>query len=294
MANRQIDGFGVKLREAREGRGMSLREIANTTRISMSQLEALERNDISRLPGGIFSRAFVRSYAIEVGLDPEETVREFIAQFPQDSVTAGHPTSAPVEDSVAVEGDRRMASAYLRLLLLSVPIAVVLLYFGVSGWPRAVKPAQAPALVARASDPVAADPTPASPGLDPGGSPADAAATGSVLPAAAAEPVIAPDVRPVAPPSAEGAAGHLAVSLIATRPCRVVATVDGERAVGRLLKAGDRRLLDVRRDLILTVSDPAALVVTFNGAEAGPLGKAGERTTITLTLENFRQYLAGR
>src|ERR1700730_6588005 len=85
--------FGGKLRDARESRGISLRQIANATKIGMSALEALERNDISRLPGGIFSRAFVRSYPAEVGLDPEATIQDFIAQFPQDSVTAGHPTS---------------------------------------------------------------------------------------------------------------------------------------------------------------------------------------------------------
>src|SRR5205823_9633732 len=92
MAPDRIPGdFGRKLREARERRGISLRQIAAATKISMSVLEALERNNISRLPGGIFSRAFVRSYAIEVGLDPEATIQEFIAQFPHDAVTAGHP-----------------------------------------------------------------------------------------------------------------------------------------------------------------------------------------------------------
>src|SRR5881296_4234404 len=99
MADRPPGDFGRNLREARERRGVSLRQIANTTKISVSALEALERNDISRLPGGIFSRAFVRSYALEVGLDPEKTIQEFIAQFPHDSVTAGHPTSVQVEDN---------------------------------------------------------------------------------------------------------------------------------------------------------------------------------------------------
>ena len=90
-AERIPGGFGSKLREARERRGMSLRQIANATKISMGALEALERNQLSRLPGGIFSRAFVRSYAIEVGLDPDATIQEFIAQFPRDSLTAGRP-----------------------------------------------------------------------------------------------------------------------------------------------------------------------------------------------------------
>src|SRR6059036_2592171 len=90
-ADRTSSGFGGALREARERRGVSLRQIADATKISVSALEALERNDISRLPGGIFSRGFVRSYAAAIGIDPEQTVREFLSQFPHESVTAGSP-----------------------------------------------------------------------------------------------------------------------------------------------------------------------------------------------------------
>ena len=86
MVPDRTSDFGGKLREARERRGISLRQIANATKISVGVLEALERNDISRLPGGIFGRAFVRSYAVEVGLDPEQTIQDFIAQFPHDRV----------------------------------------------------------------------------------------------------------------------------------------------------------------------------------------------------------------
>src|SRR5882672_377431 len=124
-ADRPIGDFGGKLRAARERRGVSLRQIANATKIAVSVLEALERNDISRLPGGIFGRAFVRSYAVEVGLDPEETIHDFISQFPHESVTAGHPTTTQVEDHDKVESDRRMASTFLRLIAVSVPIVGV-------------------------------------------------------------------------------------------------------------------------------------------------------------------------
>src|SRR5438552_19182229 len=89
--------FGGRLREARERRGISLRQIANATKISVAVLEALERNDVSRLPGGIFGRAFVRSYAVEVGLDPARTIQEFIAQFPYDSIVAGNAAVQQVE-----------------------------------------------------------------------------------------------------------------------------------------------------------------------------------------------------
>src|SRR5438093_3736285 len=123
--DRTAGDFGSKLRAARERRGLSLRQIAGATKISVSALEALERNDIARLPGGIFSRAFVRSYALEVGLDPEETIQEFMGQFPQDSVTAGHPTTAQFEDHEEVESDRRMASTFVRLVFVSIPVAAV-------------------------------------------------------------------------------------------------------------------------------------------------------------------------
>ena len=80
-ADRTPVDFGSRLREARERRGITLRQIANATKISVGVLDALERNDISRLPGGIFGRAFVRSYAVEVGLDPEATIRDFMAHL---------------------------------------------------------------------------------------------------------------------------------------------------------------------------------------------------------------------
>lgn len=83
--------FGGRMRRLREERGVALRTIADITKISVLTLEALERNDIRRLPGGIFSRAVVRAYAHEVGADPETAVQEFIERFPNDSVVVGSP-----------------------------------------------------------------------------------------------------------------------------------------------------------------------------------------------------------
>jgi len=154
-AQRGASGFGDKLREARERRGLSLRQIANATKISMITLEALERNDIKRLPGGIFSRGVVRSYALEVGLDPESTIDEFMGQFPHDSVTAGHPTTTQIEDHEAVESNRRMAATFLRLILISIPIAGLLIYFAVHGRPtaqRSAPPSAAPTVQKPAVD----------------------------------------------------------------------------------------------------------------------------------------------
>ena len=132
-AQKSAGDFGRKLRESRERRGLSLRQISNATKISMLTLEALERNDIARLPGGIFGRGVVRSYALEVGLDPESAIDEFMGQFPHDSVTAGHPTTTQIEDHEKVESDRRMASAFLRLVLISALVAPFVIYFATHG-----------------------------------------------------------------------------------------------------------------------------------------------------------------
>lgn len=73
--------LGARLKEAREAKGVSLRDIAAATKISVVTLEALERHDYARLPGGIFSRAFVRAYALAVGLEPESAVNDFLVEF---------------------------------------------------------------------------------------------------------------------------------------------------------------------------------------------------------------------
>src|SRR5689334_11349462 len=103
--------FGTRLKQAREQRGISLRQIATATKISMGALEALERNDFSRLPGGIFSRAFVRAYALEVGIDPEETVNDFLVEFAERGNQRAEMSAPEVtaDDRAFLERQRRAA-----------------------------------------------------------------------------------------------------------------------------------------------------------------------------------------
>lgn len=74
--------FGARLRSHRERRGIDLDAIAHRTKISVSLLVALERDDPSRWPPGIFRRSFIRAYATAVGLEPESTLKEFLERFP--------------------------------------------------------------------------------------------------------------------------------------------------------------------------------------------------------------------
>jgi hypothetical protein len=95
------ESFGAGLRQRRERQHISLTTIAEQTKIKLSLLEALERDDVSRWPSGIFRRAFVRTYAHAIGLDPDVVVREFLERYPD-----------PIEDGVsgAAAADAEVAS----------------------------------------------------------------------------------------------------------------------------------------------------------------------------------------
>ncbi len=121
--------FGTRMKRSREERGVSLRQIADVTRISVVALEALERNEISRLPGGIFSRGIVRSYALQVGLDPEQAVRNFLASFPEDSVTVGSPH---VRRDDLDDRPRRSGATVVAVLVAISALLGAIVYFALS------------------------------------------------------------------------------------------------------------------------------------------------------------------
>ena len=74
--------LGARLRLQREQRQVALSDIAAETKIKLSLLEGLERDDVSRWPEGIFRRAYLRAYARAIGLEPEVIVREFLELYP--------------------------------------------------------------------------------------------------------------------------------------------------------------------------------------------------------------------
>ena len=284
-SERPSSGLGQMLRDARERRGVSLRQIANATKISVSVLDALERNDISKLPGGIFGRAFVRSYAIEVGLDPEATIQMFIAQFPNDSVITGRPASDQIADNATVESDRETAGTFLWLIAIAVPVALALLYFATLGRRATNKPAPTSA-VTRAEPPRAVEAASLA-------APDPPAPVAAVAPAARADSA-ATSLATDAKPAAAAAGDQLTIAIAATRPCWVSATVDGKRAIDRLLNAGEHETVSVTREMVLTAGDAGAIALQFNGANGRTLGKSGQVVTARFNLTNYKDYLQTR
>src|SRR5260221_201143 len=76
------ESFGARLRQRREQKQIALTTIAEQTKIKLSLLDALERDDVSQWPAGIFRRAFIRTYALAIGLDPDAVAREFQELYP--------------------------------------------------------------------------------------------------------------------------------------------------------------------------------------------------------------------
>jgi cytoskeleton protein RodZ len=78
-----MGSFGENLRREREMRGVTLEEIAESTKISTRLLRALEQEHFSALPGGVFTRSFIRHYADYLGLDSEHVLAEYRQVAPE-------------------------------------------------------------------------------------------------------------------------------------------------------------------------------------------------------------------
>ena len=263
MSDRSASDFGTRLKLAREARDVSLRRIANVTKISIPALEALERNDISRLPGGIFTRGFVRGYALEVGLDPEETLRDFMTSFPEESVLAGHPQLHEREERQVRERDARKYGRIARFAGFGAALLAVIIYLAVAGF--------------RNSGAADAD----------GGSGLD----GAVAAPIASSPIVPTSNTGSLPGAALG--GYLSVRLEARAPCWVSATVDGRRSMQRLLQPGEQTVLRVHDEVVLTAGDAGALAVTINGMPARALGRSGQVVTVRIDPDNYRSFVEG-
>jgi transcriptional regulator with XRE-family HTH domain len=91
--------FCAALKAARERRGLKLTDISEATKVCPSYFSALERNDLSLWPKGLFRRSFFRAYAGTIGLPVEPMLEEFIRLFPEQEPVAAAPP-APAHKSI--------------------------------------------------------------------------------------------------------------------------------------------------------------------------------------------------
>jgi len=245
-----------ELRHAREQMGLSLRDVADRTKIRAAILDAIDHNDADRLPPPIFTRGFVKAYAREVGLDPQTVARRYFqepAAAPAGSATKTR--DRPVGDGASAPAFPERATSDL---ITTALIVVAGLLFIVPGFWKPAGPSG-----------------PAAPSVE--------AAAPSATPGTAIDAAVA----------TTGAArtSIVRLELLPQGPCWVEATADGTRVIYRLLNAGDRYALEGFDDLVLKVGDPAVLVFSIDGSPGRQLGPAGRPATVRITRENIRQFV---
>jgi cytoskeletal protein RodZ len=72
-----MGSFGPALQRERQQRGIALDDVARDTRLARRYLLALENESLADLPGGLYNRAYVRTYANYLGLDADRLVRDY-------------------------------------------------------------------------------------------------------------------------------------------------------------------------------------------------------------------------
>ena len=310
---------GETLRMAREQRGLSLDVISQRTKIGTEKLRAIEENDIQRLPSGIFLRGFVRAYAREVGLDVEDTVNRYIAQFEsQASIVEDDTPYALAEETPAEISETQRIEESLREMSMWGVVVVVVLSLGLLAYMTLRSPSVSPAAtVARTEAPTVAPP-PAFASLVPTAPLPPVDAVPPPLPSestSAATPLAPQNATPVAPPTTPvatvtrstpeetGTAGvqepavvqssnTIELTIETVGPCWVEAIVDGQTVIYAMMQEGERQRIGRGNDVVLRVGDPAAFTYSINGVPGKPIGQPGTASSAHITAENYQEFIA--
>jgi cytoskeletal protein RodZ len=241
--------FGEELRKEREMRGISLKEIADSTKISRRFLEAIERNDMRTLPAPVFTRGFVREYARYLGLNAEEMVTRYgdyimALETAEATVAANTPprTVTPANDFRRNTVTRPEPPPSSSGRYLPVAIVIILLLAG----------ALATVLFRRNSREIRVSPDAVTATTAPVPSPPPAPAT-------------------VAPASA------LTMELSFREATWLTAHVDGKSAINGEIAAGEKRTLHANESIVFkTLGNAGGVDITLNGSKLAPLGDSGD------------------
>lgn len=285
--------FGANLRREREMRGVPLDEIAAATKISVRCLQALEAEEFSKLPGGIFTRSFIRAYAKYLGLDEEKVMAEFQVLAP------------PMEEadlSKLTPSNVKPPEVKSRVPFL-VPLIAVAALVGGYGLYRYSRGVAGPKISGSTSRQVSPPPQQAGTQLPPSTAPANSAATTSVP--AAAEPgtgekTANPNPRggpgpnqAAGAPTPNGAQGAgsdsgLTLQIAATEQVWVAVDADGKNAMQRVLKPNDIQTFKAKNSFDVMTGNAQGIILTLNGETLKPLGRNGEVKKVHLTQKDLK------
>ena len=251
--------FGAVLRDARERRGVSLQELADNTKIAASVLRDLEDGTVVRLPGGLYSRAFVRAYARDVGLDPNEMVEAFLQAVPQ----AQDEFDLNSRHTKSTLGSARNLPIIFFGVALVFLIAVILWFiFG-----SRVEP----------SDQIGEEIEVSGVSLSNQQSLPDTSAEGST------EGIFF-----------SGSERRFTVSVHPTGPCWVALTIDDDRVLARVMIEGERESYEVEHQVVLNVGDAGTFEFSIDEEPGRSLGGDGQVVTVEINQTNHRSFISQR
>lgn len=316
--------LGEKLKEARLKQGLSLGEIAGKTRIQAHLLEAIESDDLQKIPGDFFRKSFVRQYAETLGLDPEEfetTTEVHFGSFGGETPALGEtlslpdPPDLPPLPTVGRRGSFPLRQVFLSLSLLVGVIAVCAVAY--MSWeefqsrernaapvadasnfePRGVTPVEQAGQARPSQDiPAATEGDTAQPPLGTPAPSADAraagdAASGDAPPSGA--PAAAASKPPLESVAADKAVPSETVYGSGPREIRLSASAltwvrvrEGEKIVYMgAIEAGQSRVVRVGESAQILTGNAGGLSVVWRGDDVGRIGPVGQVRTVLLTPE---------
>jgi cytoskeleton protein RodZ len=308
-----MTSIGETLRRERLKRNLELGQIAQELKIASRFLEAIEADDLDKLPGGVFTRSFIVQYARLLGLDEEKIAGELqqtLEPPPETpaSVEAPKPADSAihvprVEEWQGVGGSRFRWSSSLSAAALVVAAMLVcsVLY---TWWQHtrrlapahesppvaAVQPAPQPAPVAQPPSP--ADRSSTAPGgtQPPSGAPAPSTEQ-HAPPGPQGAPAPGPGgTRPpvsVAGASASNPNAAVRVELTADEPVWVLARSDGKYLFSGTLGAKESRTIEAASTVLLRLGNAGGVTITLNGKPVGSVGPKGQVRTVQFTSGGF-------
>jgi cytoskeleton protein RodZ len=307
-----MKSIGEALRQERLRRNLELRQISDELKISSRMLAAIEAEQFERLPGGVFSRSFVRQYAQYLGLSAEEVgafVDRVLDPVPQDlrvvepvrppaaparpPATPARPPATPARQQAA---PARPPAAPARPQATSVQLPPV------DNWPSAGgrsfswrSPLLSLGMVVVAMLGCAGVYAWWSHSRRSVAAPEPAAAAGvplrqaAVLPPPASPPAPTPAPTPVSPaPQPEpNPDAPVRVQLTAAEPVWMSVRSDGKYLFSGVLEANQTRVVGANATVLLLLGNAGGVSITLNGKPIGSVGPRGQIRTVQLTPGGF-------
>ena len=263
--------FGEELRRERELREVTREQLADVTKVSVRQIEALETGRFEQLPARVFARGFVLALARHLGLDAERTAAAFNHVHEEWSAerekSKASVSTAASSDRIRLSRPRRNVS--LNTTALGVGVALVLAVL--TGAAAVLKGRTAPPAgdAARSEAPAeVATPVPEALRLPP----SVAAAT---VPVSSDTPLVEPAAAKPGPQGAAPAGGRV-LTLTFSEDCWTEVSVDGRVVAAELYRKGTTRRFEGGRTFVLTLGNAGGVTVDVDGAAIGAVGHLGQ------------------